>query len=70
MFGYILFKNQEITFALAHFRASITGVDSVCSDLVCSGVFGLVSGMKSDMEKLYYFSLSLSPLGEVYLHSL
>ena len=39
---------------------SITGVDSVCSGLVCSGVFGLGSGMISDMEKLYYFSLTLS----------
>ena len=46
---------------------TITGIVSVCSGLVCSGVFGLGSDMSSDMEKLYYFSLSFSPLGEVYL---
>ena len=39
---------------------TITGVVSICSGFVCSGVFGLGSGMKSDMEKRYYFSLSLS----------
>ena len=39
---------------------TITGVVSICSGPVCLGVFSLGLGMKSDMEKLYYFSLSLS----------
>ena len=53
-------STKQVVWDLNNQWSDITGVDSVCSGLVCSGVFGLGSSMRSDMEKLYYFSLSLS----------